>query len=137
MPDITIIVDKDGISRSLYQETLDLSALGDVIDVYRASHVEPDPTNRGTWFADMRPVGGPVYRGFAKSSNAVKTSFRDPMVGSPSASATTQNLRRKNMATAEMTDRETDTEDDIQLVDQLQRHLTVYSLNSGDIDLLA
>jgi len=58
----------DGSVRSLYDETIDLHALGS-LTITRASHVEP--TADGQWTADLTPVGGPVLGPFATRSTAL------------------------------------------------------------------
>jgi hypothetical protein len=63
-----LIVRADGSLRCLYDETVDLSALGQVT-IRRASHVEP--TDNGQWQADLSPVGGPVLGPFALRSQAL------------------------------------------------------------------
>jgi hypothetical protein len=63
-----LIVRADGSLRCLYDETVDLSALGHVT-IRRASHVEP--TDNGQWQADLSPVGGPVLGPFTLRSNAL------------------------------------------------------------------
>lgn len=55
-----IIVTAEGIVRCLYDETLDLSQLGQLA-IARASHVEPDADGR--WQVDLSPVGGPPNLG--------------------------------------------------------------------------
>ncbi|MGD9648926.1 MAG: hypothetical protein AB7U73_24655 [Pirellulales bacterium] len=52
----------------LYDETLDLSALGQP-RIRRASHVEPDEA--GQWWADLAPVGGPKLGPFVRRSDAL------------------------------------------------------------------
>jgi hypothetical protein len=63
-----LIIDRLGDVRCLYDEALDLTALGQVA-IERASHVEP--TAEGAWTADMRPVGGPVLGPFERRSSAL------------------------------------------------------------------
>jgi hypothetical protein len=65
---MTLTVDAAGIVRCIYDETIDLLALGD-LRISRASHVEPDQDGR--WFADLHPVGGPVLGPFAHRSEAL------------------------------------------------------------------
>ena len=48
-----LIIRNDGCVRAIYDETLDLSMLGEV-SIARGSHVEPD--EQGQWFADLSPV---------------------------------------------------------------------------------
>ena len=63
-----LIVQADGSLRCLYDETVELSALGQVT-IRRASHVEP--TDQGHWQADLSPVGGPVLGPFVLRSEAL------------------------------------------------------------------
>jgi hypothetical protein len=63
-----LIVQADGSLRCLYDETVDLSAVGQVT-IRRASHVEP--TEQGQWQADLSPVGGPVLGPFMLRSEAL------------------------------------------------------------------
>jgi hypothetical protein len=58
----------DGSVRCIYDETIDLTALG-LLTISRASHVEPD--SNGQWFADLRPVGGPILGPFTVRSEAL------------------------------------------------------------------
>jgi hypothetical protein len=53
--EMELVVDADGGVRCLYDEALDLRALGK-LQITRASHVEPD--SDGSWWADMGPSGG-------------------------------------------------------------------------------
>ena len=61
-------IDPDGAVHCLYDEAIDLSALGSVT-IRRASHVEPD--ERGRWWADLSPVGGPTLGPFDRRSEAL------------------------------------------------------------------
>lgn len=63
-----LIIHADGALRCLYDETLDLSQLGQV-SIRRASHVEP--ADEGQWQADLSPVDGPVLGPFALRSQAL------------------------------------------------------------------
>ena len=63
-----IIIEPDGAARCIYDEAIDLAAIGS-ITITRASHVEPD--QQGRWLADMSPVGGPVLTRFAHRSEAL------------------------------------------------------------------
>lgn len=60
--------DPSGVALAIYDESLDLHDLGRTV-ISRASHVEP--TDDGTWTADMAPVGGPVLGHFARRSEAL------------------------------------------------------------------
>ncbi len=63
-----LVITPVGDVRSLYAETLDLTALG-TVNIQRASHVEPNLG--GQWFADMSPVGGPRFGPFSRRSDAL------------------------------------------------------------------
>jgi hypothetical protein len=63
-----IIVSPDGSARTLYDEAIDLAALGG-LSIRRASHVEPDDSGR--WWADLAPVGGPRLGPFDRRSDAL------------------------------------------------------------------
>ncbi len=61
-------IDPGGVVTCLYDERLDLAALGEV-SVRRASHVEPDAAGR--WWADLSPSAGPRLGPFALRSEAL------------------------------------------------------------------
>jgi hypothetical protein len=63
-----LVVQTDGSLLCLYDETLDLSPLGQVT-IRRASQVEP--TDQGQWQADLSPVDGPVLGPFVLRSEAL------------------------------------------------------------------
>lgn len=63
-----LVVTTSGVVRCLYTEVIDLADLGRPT-IRRASHVEPDATGR--WFADLRPVQGPVLGPFERRSEAL------------------------------------------------------------------
>ncbi|MEX2213646.1 MAG: hypothetical protein WD768_05935 [Phycisphaeraceae bacterium] len=63
-----LIVDTGGGVRCIYDEAIDLAALGQ-LHITRASHVEPD--EHGLWWADMSPVGGAKLGPFEKRSEAL------------------------------------------------------------------
>ncbi|MBM4073702.1 MAG: hypothetical protein FJ271_32990 [Planctomycetes bacterium] len=65
---MTLTVDPGGAVRCIYDEAIDLSALGSLI-ITRASHVEPDTDGR--WWADLRPVSGPTLGPFFARSLAL------------------------------------------------------------------
>ena len=63
-----LVITPVGEVRCLYDESLDLNALGP-INIQRGSHVEPDFT--GQWFADMSPVDGSRLGPFPRRSDAL------------------------------------------------------------------
>jgi hypothetical protein len=63
-----LIVDPTGRVYCVYDEALDLAALGRPV-ITRASHVEADC--RGLWHADLAPVGGPVLGPYSRRSDAL------------------------------------------------------------------
>lgn len=63
-----LIVTPHGTIRCLYDETLDLNALGQ-LEIQRGSHVEPTPD--GQWLADMAPVNGPTLGPYPLRSQAL------------------------------------------------------------------
>ena len=63
-----IIIEPDGVARCIYDEAIDLAAIGSVT-ITRASHVEPD--QQGRWLADMSPVGGPILGPYQVRSEAL------------------------------------------------------------------
>ena len=63
-----LVVDPKGTVRCVYSEGIDLGALG-ALQVARASHVDPDASGR--WWADLRPVGGPVLGPYPRRSEAL------------------------------------------------------------------
>ncbi len=65
---MTLVVEPGGRVRYVYDERLDLAALGKPV-ITRASHVEPDA--HGRWSADLSPVGGPVLGHFTRRSEAL------------------------------------------------------------------
>jgi hypothetical protein len=66
--EMELVVDAGGGVRCIYDEALDLRALG-LLTITRASHVEPD--KEGNWWADMEPSGGPVLGPFGSRSEAL------------------------------------------------------------------
>ena len=64
-----LVVEPAGDIRCLYDETIDLVALGRLA-IARGSHVEP--TVHGEWIADLSPVGGPVLGPFSVRSEALQ-----------------------------------------------------------------
>jgi hypothetical protein len=63
-----LIIRSDGKIACLYDEAIDLAALGQ-LSIRRASGVEPDEA--GQWFADLAPVAGPRLGPFAVRSQAL------------------------------------------------------------------
>ncbi len=64
-----LIVVPEGSVRCLYDEVIDLAALGR-LSITRATLVEPDAT--GHWLADLSPVAGPVLGPFERRSDALQ-----------------------------------------------------------------
>lgn len=64
-----LVVTPTGEVRCVYSEVVDLSGLGK-LSIRRASHVEPD--SAGQWWADLRPVTGPVIGPFFLRSQALE-----------------------------------------------------------------
>ena len=63
-----IVIAPDGTGRCVYGEQIPLRALGE-LQIRRASHVEPD--ERGRWWADLSPVGGPILGPYLDRSAAL------------------------------------------------------------------
>ena len=63
-----LIVAPDGQLRHVYNDNLDLTALGQV-RISRASFCEPDASGR--WLADLSPVDGPLLGPFVRRSEAL------------------------------------------------------------------
>lgn len=65
-----ILIGTDGTARAIYSDTVApmLRALG-CVHTARASHVEP--SEDGTWSADLAPVGGPLLEGFTTRAEAL------------------------------------------------------------------
>jgi hypothetical protein len=66
--EMELVVDTGGSVRCIYDEALDLREIGK-LQITRASHVEPDAA--GLWWADMKPVDGPVLGPFISRSEAL------------------------------------------------------------------
>lgn len=64
-----LVVSPTGEVRCLYDEAIDLRALGRV-RVTRASHVEPDEDGR--WWADLAPVYGPKLGPYERRTAALQ-----------------------------------------------------------------
>jgi hypothetical protein len=65
---MTLVVDARGVVRAVYDEAVDLAAIGRLA-IRRASHVEPTP--EGRWQADLTPVSGPLLGPFDRRSEAL------------------------------------------------------------------
>jgi len=63
-----LIIEPGGAVRCIYDETIDLAALGSPV-ISRVSYVEPD--QQGRWFADLSPVNGPRLGPFIVRSEAL------------------------------------------------------------------
>ena len=63
-----LLIQPNGSVRCVYDEAINLSALGRV-QIKRGSHVEPD--DDGRWFADLTPVSGPQLGPFPQRSGAL------------------------------------------------------------------
>ena len=63
-----LVVGTDGSIRCVYDELIQLSALGQLA-ISRGSHVEPD--HHGRWLANLSPVSGPVLGPFNRRSDAL------------------------------------------------------------------
>ena len=64
-----LVVMPGGAVRCLYDESIDLAALG-YPDITRASQVEP--LGDGCWYADLSPVNGPLLGPFKRRSEALE-----------------------------------------------------------------
>ncbi len=63
-----LLITPEAMIRCLYDETLELTALG-TPQIQRGSHVEP--TADGNWTADLSPVSGPLLGPFSRRSEAL------------------------------------------------------------------
>ena len=68
-----LVVQPDGDVRCVYDEAINLAALGRV-QITRGSHVEPD--DDGRWFADLAVVHGPCLGPFERRSDALDAELR-------------------------------------------------------------
>lgn len=68
MTDFDVVVSTDGCASSIYCESIDFRILG-ATQIRRASHVEP--TEEGTWFADLSLSSGPRLGPFENRSQAI------------------------------------------------------------------
>ena len=64
-----LVVKPSGAIETIYEELIDLCSLGR-LQIARASHVEP--AFEGSWFADLKPVDGPVLGPFNHRSEALE-----------------------------------------------------------------
>lgn len=62
---MNLYVRPNGTAQCMYDdaEPINLTQLG-VIDIKRASNVEPAPLDKGKWIADLAPIGGPTLGPF-------------------------------------------------------------------------
>ena len=65
-----LVVSPRGQIRCLYDETIDLAALGS-LSVTRASSVSVEPDEQGRWWADLGTVNGPKLGPFVVRSQAL------------------------------------------------------------------
>ena len=65
---MNLLITANGTVRCVYDETVDLSAIG-ALSIRRGSHVEPD--GDGNWWADLSPVDGPLLGPFVMRSSAL------------------------------------------------------------------
>ena len=68
-----ILIEPDGSATAIYGEAIDLTKLGEVA-IRRASTVEPD--ERGRWWVDLSPVGGPTLGPYLRRSVAIASEVR-------------------------------------------------------------
>ena len=68
-----MVIQADGTVRCLYDEAIDLAALGP-LRIERGSHVEPNPGGR--WTADLSPVDGPILGPFDRRTEALDAERR-------------------------------------------------------------
>ena len=68
-----IVISPEGSVRCVYDELLDLTALGQV-RIARGSHVEPDA--QGHWWAELEPAAGPNLGPFERRSQALEAERR-------------------------------------------------------------
>ena len=70
---MTLIIHRDGLVCCLYDEAVDLGAIGPM-RITRASHVEPDDQAR--WWTDLAVVAGPLLGPFGLRSEALSAERR-------------------------------------------------------------
>ena len=63
-----LVIGPDGTVRCIYNEAIDLHALGP-LSIQRASHVEPN--DNGHWTADLSPLNGPILGPFPCRTQAL------------------------------------------------------------------
>lgn len=66
---------QDGTMEHIYNEELTKKIISpdfETIEIRRATVVEPDPENPGTWYADLTKSGGPFVKGFKNRSEAIE-----------------------------------------------------------------
>jgi hypothetical protein len=66
---VQFVIDAQGRIRCLYDEAIDLHALGE-LTIVRGSHVEP--TASGQWLVNLAPVHGPTLGPFQLRSQALQ-----------------------------------------------------------------
>ena len=72
MQQATFVIDNEGNVVTIYDDALaGFVELGGQIVTKRASHVEPEKGDNGTWSADLSPVGGPMLSGYLTRSDAL------------------------------------------------------------------
>lgn len=64
-----IVIDPQGQVRCVYDEAIDLHALGS-LTIVRGSSVEPDAD--GQWWADLAPAAGPKLGPFGRRTQALE-----------------------------------------------------------------
>ena len=65
---MNLVISRGGQIRCIYDEQINLAALGE-LSISRASSVEPD--SEGYWWADLKPVNGPLLGPFIVRSQAI------------------------------------------------------------------
>lgn len=65
---MNLVISPGGQIRCLYDETINLAALGE-LSISRASSVEPD--DEGFWWSDLKPMNGPLLGPFTLRSQAI------------------------------------------------------------------
>ena len=87
-----IRINPDGTAVMIYTEDIDVTSLGNVTSITRASTVEP--VNGNQWAADMGIISGPVLGPFAKRSDALSAEIHwiedNVLEGTPDTKETQQ-----------------------------------------------